>query len=78
MKILDRVLEYFKTGMYICLISSILKSRPYIVTKYSIKGFLVSILIDFAFWIIIGICFEMLVKKLVKITYQISGEELNE
>ncbi|NFF13764.1 hypothetical protein EXN50_15575 [Clostridium botulinum] len=71
MKILNKVSDYIWIGFNINFIVLVIKIRFAITKIYSWK---VSIFTDLICFILIGIAFKLLVKQLIKITYEIGRE----
>ncbi|HDK7215207.1 TPA: hypothetical protein PTV45_000567 [Clostridium botulinum] len=71
MKILNKISDYFWTGLNINFIVLIIKIRFAITKIYSWK---ISIFTDLICFILIGILFRFLVKQLIKITYEVGSE----
>ncbi|NHI47997.1 hypothetical protein FDE94_08965 [Clostridium botulinum] len=71
MKILNKVSDYIWIGFNINFIVLVIKIRFAITKIYSWK---VSIFTDLICFILIGIAFKLLVKQLIKITYEVGRE----
>ncbi|MDU4545304.1 MAG: hypothetical protein E6Y69_00740 [Clostridium botulinum] len=71
MKILNKISDYIWTGFNINFIVLVIKIRFAITKIYSWK---VSIFTDLICFILIGIAFRLLVKQLIKITYEVGSE----
>lgn len=71
MKIWNKIYDYFWTGLNINFIVLIIEIRFAITKIYSWK---VSIFTDLICFILIGIAFRLLVKQLIKITYEVGRD----
>lgn len=71
MKILNKISDYIWTGVNINFIVLVIKIRFAITKIYSWK---VRIFTDLICFILIGIAFRLLVKQLIKITYEVGSE----
>ncbi|HCL4466746.1 hypothetical protein EXM36_17085 [Clostridium botulinum] len=71
MKILNKVSDYIWVGFNINFIVLVIKIRFAITKIYSWK---VNIFTDLICFILIGIAFKLLVKQLIKITYEVGRE----